>query len=339
MRPMKNKSVAIIGAGMAGLSAAAVLNGAGFSVRLFDKGRSPGGRVSTRRVSVANPGGGQAELLFDHGAQFVRTRTPSLSQWLESEVRGGAARTWSVEGDEDRAAHLFIGAPGMSALPKRLAAPLNLETSAQVTAIRRQKESWRLEYDQNGVKHISPAFDVLIVSAPAPQVAALLAPVNAAARSVAEMATYAPCWAAMFAAPAGTFENLQSGPVDGVPAISWISRGQDRHPERASPDMLETIVVHASANWSRANLERSPEEILALLKASLADSLSVRFAPAYEAAHRWRYAIVDRPALRNTVFFEDIGLGLCGDWLLGPTIESAWLSGQALARHVALVRV
>jgi renalase len=335
---MKNKSVAIIGAGMAGLSAASVLSGAGFSVRLFDKGRSPGGRVSTRRVNLANPGGGQTELLFDHGAQFVRTRTPSLSQWLQSEVRAGAARHWSVEGYEDRAAPLFIGAPGMSALPKRLAEPLNLETSAHVTSIRRQKDSWRLEYDQNGVKHISPAFDILIVGAPAPQAAALLAPVNAAARSVADMAAYAPCWAAMFAASAGEFENLQSGPVVGVPAISWISRGRDRHPKKASPDALETIVVHASASWSRANLERSPEEILTLLKASMADSLSACFAPAYEAAHRWRYAIVDRPALRNTVFFEDIGLGLCGDWLLGPTIESAWLSGQALARHVALVR-
>lgn len=338
MRPMKTKSVAIIGAGMAGLSAAAVLTGAGFSVRLFDKGRSPGGRMSTRRVNIANPGGGDTELLFDHGAQFVRTRTRSLSHWLENEVRGGAAKTWSIDSDQSREAPLFIGTPGMSALPKRLAAPLDLETSAQVTAIRRQKDAWRLEFDQNGVKHISPAFEILIVSAPAPQAAALLAPVNAAARSVADMATYNPCWAAMFAAPAEAFENLQSGPVDGALAISWISRGRDRHPERMSPDNLETVVVHASASWSRANLERSPEDVLALLKGCLADRLPVRFAPAYEAAHRWRYAIVDRPALRNTVFFEDIGLGLCGDWLLGPTIESAWLSGQALARHVALVR-
>ena len=334
---MKTKCVAIIGAGMAGLSAATVLSDAGFSVRVFDKGRSPGGRVSTRRVKIAEPGGGETELLFDHGAQFVRTRTPSLSQWLEHEVREGAARKWSIDGDEGRNAALHIGAPGMSALPKRLAAPLSLETSAQVTAIRRQKTAWRLEYDQGSVKHISPAFDMLIVSAPAPQAAALLAPVNAAARSVADMASYAPCWAAMFAAPVEAFENLQSGPVEGVPAISWISRGRDRHPERALPGSLETIVVHASASWSRANLERSPEDILALLKACLADRLSARIAPAYEAAHRWRYAIVDQPALRNTVFLDDIGLGLCGDWLLGPTIESAWLSGQALARHIVRI--
>jgi renalase len=334
---MKNKNVAIIGAGMAGLSAAAVLNGAGFQVRLFDKGRSPGGRVSTRRVKAASPGGEDVELLFDHGAPFVRTRTPSLSQWLERETRGGAARKWSIHGDDPRDAPLYIGAPGMSALPKQLAAPLNLQTGAQVTAIHRQKSSWRLEFDQGGLKHISPAFDILIVSAPAPQAAALLAPVNAAARSVADVATYSPCWAAMFAVPAGTLGDLQSGPVDGVPAISWIGRGRDRHPDTVRKD-LETIVVHASAAWSRANLERSPEDILALLKGLLSDRLSLQFSPSYEAAHRWRYAIVDQPALRNTVFFEDIGLGLCGDWLLGPTIESAWLSGQALARHVALVR-
>ena len=29
---------------------------------------------------------------------------------------------------------------------------------------------------------------------------------------------------------------------------------------------------------------------------------------------------------------ERIGLGVCGDWLLGPRVECAWLSGQQLAR-------
>ena len=42
-------SVAIIGAGMAGISAARVLDEAGIAVELFDKSRGTGGRMTSKR--------------------------------------------------------------------------------------------------------------------------------------------------------------------------------------------------------------------------------------------------------------------------------------------------
>ena len=53
--------VAVVGAGMAGLSAARALVDAGRSVVVFDKGRGIGGRMATRRLGAA---------VFDHGAQY-----------------------------------------------------------------------------------------------------------------------------------------------------------------------------------------------------------------------------------------------------------------------------
>ena len=44
--------IAIIGAGMAGLSCADALRDEGHEIALFDKGRGPGGRMSTRRVDT-----------------------------------------------------------------------------------------------------------------------------------------------------------------------------------------------------------------------------------------------------------------------------------------------
>ncbi len=44
--------IAIIGAGIAGLSAARALNKAGHSVHLFDKSRGSGGRMSSKRSEV-----------------------------------------------------------------------------------------------------------------------------------------------------------------------------------------------------------------------------------------------------------------------------------------------
>ena len=59
----KKSSVAIIGAGIAGLSCATQLKVLGFEVQIFEKSRGPSGRMSTR-----NGDGWSA----DHGAHGQR---------------------------------------------------------------------------------------------------------------------------------------------------------------------------------------------------------------------------------------------------------------------------
>ena len=66
--------VLVIGAGIAGLVAAAEIQRAGWRVLVIDKGRGVGGRVASRRIGGAT---------FDHGAQFITTRSP---------------RCWSTDG-------------------------------------------------------------------------------------------------------------------------------------------------------------------------------------------------------------------------------------------------
>ena len=61
--------LAIIGAGISGLSCADRLREAGFDLVVFDKARGPGGRMATRRVETAQ---GIAHL--DHGAQYFTVR-------------------------------------------------------------------------------------------------------------------------------------------------------------------------------------------------------------------------------------------------------------------------
>ena len=62
--------VGIVGAGVAGLSAAQALVTAGHDVVVFEKLRGPGGRVATRQLrAVEMPRGlAGATLAFDHGA-------------------------------------------------------------------------------------------------------------------------------------------------------------------------------------------------------------------------------------------------------------------------------
>ena len=74
--------VLIIGAGLAGLSAANKLKHAGHNVLIIDKGRGIGGRLAGRRIGDAS---------FDHGAQFFTAREASFKATVEGWIEAGVA--------------------------------------------------------------------------------------------------------------------------------------------------------------------------------------------------------------------------------------------------------
>ena len=76
--------IAIVGAGMAGLSCATRLAALGHEIALFDKGRGPGGRMATRRVEADG-----TMLRFDHGAQYFTARDPRFVEQVARWEREG----------------------------------------------------------------------------------------------------------------------------------------------------------------------------------------------------------------------------------------------------------
>jgi predicted NAD/FAD-dependent oxidoreductase len=76
--------IGIIGAGMAGLSCAQALRDQGHHPVLFDKGRGPGGRMSTRRIDTPLD-----EAAFDHGAQYLTARDPAFVAQVDRWAQAG----------------------------------------------------------------------------------------------------------------------------------------------------------------------------------------------------------------------------------------------------------
>ncbi|MGI4939657.1 MAG: hypothetical protein ACRYHQ_03645, partial [Janthinobacterium lividum] len=90
-------------------------------------------------------------------------------------------------------------------------------------------------------------------------------------------------------------------------------------------------VIQATPDWSAQHLEQPAETVCASLLAALSVATGVDLPPAVAAqAHRWRYARSGR-ARTSRLWNDQIRLGVCGDWLLGPRVEAAWLSGTRLA--------
>jgi renalase len=87
-----------VGSGMSGLTAARRILQQGHTVCVLDKGRDPGGRLATRRLT----GGSTA----DHGAQFFTARSEAFNAQTEQWIGTGIVRRgWdggAGEGHDDR---------------------------------------------------------------------------------------------------------------------------------------------------------------------------------------------------------------------------------------------
>ncbi len=303
---LRTMKVGILGAGMAGLACAEALRVAGLEVTLFDKGRAPGGRMSTRRVATE-----AGEASFDHGAQYFTVRDPDFQARVARWQDAGFAAPWAAAG-----ADAWVGTPGMNAPVKRMAASARVHWSAQIDGISREDDGWRIAGER---------FDAAVVATPAEQAGPLLAPWEAGFAAKAAQTISAPCWTVMaaFAEPLPfTVDVLRAeGP------IGWAARNSAK-PGRSGP---ESWVVQAGPDWSRMHLEETPAEIVGPLLAALAARAGTPLpAPLTASAHRWRYA-KSGSAGDGLLWSAALRLGACGDWLIGPRVEAAWVSGHRLA--------
>lgn len=311
---------------MAGLSLARRLTDSGVGVTVFDKGRGPGGRMSTRR---------DGDLAFDHGVAFFTARDGRFHEQVHEWVGSGVAAPWCGRmvtfrdrrpvalPDEDR----YVGTPSMSAPCRRLAAGLTVIQRVRVDGARRAGTSWRLQGEYGADLG---AFDALVVTAPPRQTARLLAQSPALVRRMRRV-MMAPCWVVMAAFDA-TFD------VDWDAALMETSSVHLAVRDGAKPGRTgsETWVLYASAGWTSAHLESDPKEVSEQLISAFFQDTGVGPArPAFIAAHRWRYSNPAESLADGYLWDARSRAGVCADWChAGGGVEGAYLSAHGLADEI-----
>ena len=342
--------IAIVGAGMAGITAARTLAQAGHQVMVFDKSLGVGGRMATRR----SPFGG-----FDHGAQYFTVRDPRMALALQTVPDSLThCRPWSanavrvldpsgrvVEAARPGPEAHWVGVPGMSALVKHWAQPLadadqlRLGHTAQsLQADPRKASRWSLHgRDADGHAWHQGGFDRVVLAMPAPQVAHLLqsSPGRGAASALIAPTLgvqTAPCWTLMLAYPQASQPGLTHlGPQWNAARsthhrIAWLARESSK-PGRSS---IERWTVQASAEWSMEHLNDDAERVQNKLQRAFAELTGIHTAPSHAQAHLWRYAKTTHPLGQPYQWDSATGLGTCGDWHIGHRVEDAFVSGLEL---------
>lgn len=324
---MTSPSIAIIGAGLAGLACARQLRTAGLGSTVFDKSRGLGGRLCTRRGD---------NWQADHGAQYFTAREPAFRQQVADWLHAGVVAEWPItpavlgqpaagtQPDQHQAPARYVGLPGMSAPCKALAEGLIVHSQHTVCRLHHSVAGWQLETVEHGL--LPALFSQVLLAVPAAQAATLLADSQATLAAVAAAQPMLPCWTVMVQ-PNTAFEPGFAAAFVNDGPLRWIARNDSKPGRSGAP----CWVLQANAGWSAAHLELDAAAASSLLL----DAFRALGAPACTvlSSHRWRYADC-HASQHGSVWDAASGIGLCGDWLHGGKVEGAWLSGRHLAACV-----
>jgi predicted NAD/FAD-dependent oxidoreductase len=330
----------VIGAGVAGLAAAQEIRAAGKSVLVLDKGRGPGGRLSTRREEIDG-----VTLRFDHGAQYLTARDPLFLHEVNRWAAAGVVGKWQGRivdvklGGETKPRQdgldRWVGTPGMSAICRHLADGLDVQYSIRATRLERLPTGtgWRVigqvEKGAAGTpqEYVAECGRV-IVAVPDVQARDLVGGHVA----LPETSTL-PCWAVM-----AVFEGLGDAGFDGAfvdnSKLGWLAREASK-PGRDNVAGIEAWVLQGSPEWSREHVEDKAESVARELTGEFERVLNRPVRHKLAKAHRWRYAKTVQPAGSDFLASADRSLLVCGDWLLGGKIEAGWLSGRAAGQALS----
>ena len=356
-------TLAIVGAGAAGLAAAHALRDSDLAVTVFEKSRGVSGRAATRWRDAADASGAPFRWRYDHGAQYASPEAGSRVHTLLTETLDASGLTdlsgtvWPFDDDgtlrPDRARQdpgpRLTYEDGISALGRRLldAAPgVTLRGNTRVGALHFEGGLWRVHAD-NGAD--LGAFDAVLLTPPAPQVVEILGASTMAdglrQRLVGALgeAEYRSQFTVVLAflepvarpEPYALVNAAEHGEAGGGHAVAWLAVESDK-PGRA-PEGGTLLLAQMSPEWTQAHYDDAKDLVIAAATREIESLLDASLpAPAWADTQRWKYALPNEGADAATLETgEDEGLFFAGDAIAGKgRVHLALESGIAAADRI-----
>jgi renalase len=336
--------IAIIGAGIAGLTCAQQLQQAGKTVVLIDKSRGLGGRLATRRLAGTHA---------DHGVCYLRAkgdyRSDQLRQgfqhWLDELVTAGILRIWtdgihnlSPAGElqpPTNIAPCYAAPLGATSIAKYLGRDLEVIGDRLITAISPIDNGWQLS--SSDPEWSLTAAQVIIATPPAQALAIARENIDSAcvqqlssvgfSRSITAIAVYPTNQ--QIAAAAIPWRGIQC--ID-HPTLAWIGLDSSKQLAPTNPVLvIQSSAAFAAQHFDAPDLVAIGQQLLAAADPVIQPLHS----PELVQVHRWGYAFAQNPLSIQFLTAQTAApLYFGGDWCGGNRVESAYQSGLAIADHI-----
>ncbi len=329
---MSSKSIAVIGAGVSGLSCASYLQARGFQVDVFEKSRGLGGRLSVRRVEQMGT--------FDLGAQFYTVRSREFELVHESMLKAGLVSAWQGElwhlqnqqkvlaFDRPR----FVAPGGMNQLAHHLSAGINVNFQTKATQLQRDALQLRLTFADGNT---SASYHGVVLALPFEQTAALLRTCGMELSTICQTQLQ-PCLA-VYARFARAPSFSGSGFFADDEIISFASC-MERKWGTSVENGPENWVIHSSHAFAAQHFEepdKGAEMCLARFMTLIGeDEALARKEMLHFGHHRWRYARAPKPEKLGSILIPGTAIAVGGDWLNSGRVEGAFLSGKHAAQRL-----
>jgi len=321
-RSEEHSDCLIVGAGIAGLLAATVLEAAGFRCSILEKSRRVGGRMATRRQDGA---------IFDHGAQFITARDERFQAWMDRWLTLGLVKPWYELGD---AGIHYRAVPGMTAIAKHLAQGLDIRREVRVKQATYSDGCWTLLTD-HGQTFAGAA---LLLTAPVPQSLEILQTAKGAIErkdlKTLQAIRYRRCIVALaiLDRPSALMSHEGALKLHGEP-IQWLA---DNQRKGVSPS-LPAITIHSTPAFAEEHCDVNDSLRLPKLLAAAAPHLQANVVSC--TGHRWGFSEPIASCNREAFVNPERRLAIAGDGLAGGRVEGAALSGLTAARELAALLV
>jgi renalase len=341
--------VAIIGAGMAGLVCARILNQAGYQVVLCDKSRGLGGRLATRRLGNTHA---------DHGVCYFKPKGDVFRDFVADLCDRQILNRWTTtihrldsQGELEPIEHQYYASPtGATAVAKHLVQGLNLDLNQRIIKLERSASHWQLTSEQGKTWTAKS----VVIAIPAPQAVDLLVTcLDERVQDwipVIQAVEFSPCIAAIAAYATSTQTAIADLNLQGIicqddPVLGWIGFDSTKQMAPQQPALiLQSNAQFAAQHFAEVEQIEDLADALTQMGNRLCDRAATLLnqpwiqTPEFIQVHRWRYAFALNPRSEKVLEILTAPLLLCtGDWCGGDRVEDAFLAGIASAERIQQV--
>ena len=341
--------IAIIGAGLAGLTCAQALQKAGYTVVILEKSRGVGGRVATRQID---------NYRIDHGVRYLEAVGENVQNLIQAMQQQNGLKLWTETLYEYQDNQLkptvnqspkYIAADGMNSVGKFLAEDLEIWFNRRVINLNiTQNKTWHLSLEQTHHtakdKPLEVEAKLVVLAVPAPQALTLLEPLEHQFSSdfinPIRSIEYDACITVMAGYSSEQNSAFEQRQIDWKGVIfpenyilDWVGLESSKRQSSQFP----AVVIHSTAEFAKqhldtVDLEPVGQQIIQTAATQLMPELN-QFD--WMKVHRWRYAFC-RQSLPNCYLTTTVPLPLLciGDWCGGQQTEGALASGKTASSWI-----
>jgi hypothetical protein len=300
--------IVILGAGMSAVACAENLLDS-FQVELYEKSKGVGGRLCSKKYDGTR---------YHFGAQFCTYTNSEFQNFL---VRNHAKKFNGSAYDCAKRENIntnkyFVHAEGMQGLLKQSAKSLDIKSREK--CIKADTHNKVVHFESG----LEVTYDILISSLPLPQAKELLRfdePSNV---------IFDPCLAVGFMI-GGSKANKYNAYKVVNKDISWAASSKYYNAK-----MNETWVLQFSPKTSKKMFDSTEASLKEFAAIQLKDLLGIDATIQNSYIFKWKYAQCNRSSNEQSFITLDNDVFAIGDWNISPRVESAFLSGRALAKFL-----